>query len=346
MVVLSQPLLTSSFAKLVALGNRHVWIEPRSADLAALTSLRGKVALARRFFRMFRFLEAFHAAHLIYTSFYASKPALTPTPVAPLDPAITNSPEVTGGGEKSNGIDESQVEQDQTVAPGVSPDAAADTDQGVEAESTPPAQQPKRTCNCKHHHHHHHHHGKPQDPNKIPVEAWLDIFSRTFNGMYLLLETLTLVDALELPGLRLWGLHWTTVLHVEGQRFWFFSLLCGLTAGLVKVVKLVAYGPVPQTGEEYWAWERKPEAEMEEWEKMREKMRRFVHRRREGRKAWKREIRTRGFRIARRCVADLLDLALPGSVVGWVRVQPGTMGLAMVVSTWLTGLEIWERCGG
>lgn len=337
MVVLSRPLLTGGFVKLVALGNQHVWTSPRSADLAILRELRGAVALARRFFRMFRFLEAFQAAHMIYASFYASRPALPPAPAA--SPAASEGNAAKGD---ENGED---------VASTTSPETASGDGKGAEPEKAP-ATQSKPKCNCKHQHHNHHHH-QPTDPNRIPTEAWLDIFSRTFNGMYLVLETLTLLDALQLPGFSLWGAYWAPLLNVEGQRFWFFSLACGIASGVIKVAKLFAYGPAAFRqaagaggGTAWGTADDRPESEMAEWERMRAKMRRFVHAQREGRRAWKREIRTRGYRVARRCVADVLDLAVPGSVLGWVRVRPGTVGAAMVVSTWLTGLEVWERCGG
>lgn len=322
MVVLSQPALTSGFFKLVALGNQHVWTEPRMASTAALSELRGKVALVRRFFRMFRFLESFRAAHVIYTSFYAPASALPTIPVAEVEksssPALVASPEALG-------------EKD-TKATGAQ-----------EAEPTAPA--PAQTHPHTHGPHCRHHQARPKaTSNRPPAEAWLDIFGRTFNGMYLLLETLTLADALQLPGLPFCGAAWNSVLHVEGQRFWFLALACGVLSGLLKAVKLVAHGPVPQTGEGYGTGDTRQE-DMPDWQRQREKMRRIVYARRESRRAWKREIRTRGYALARRCVADLFDLPVPGSVVGWVRVEPGTVGLVMVVSTWLTGVEVWERCG-
>lgn len=336
MVVLSQPLLTSGFFKLVALGNEHVWDEPRLASTATLGELRGKIALVRRFFRMFRFLESFRAAHAIYTSFYAPPPPPPPPPppsAAPEAAAVPSPPaaaSLEGPSEKE--------EKDTTTT-------------GIEPTPPTPAHH-EHGPHCRHH--------QPQPPpgrasnNRPPSEAWLDIFSRTFNGMYLLLETLTLVDALQLPGLPLWGAARAGRLHVEGQRFWFLALLCGAAAGLLKVVKLVGYGPVPQTGEGYGlgpppgAGEGEKSGEqlqLPDWQRRRDKMRRMVYARRESRRAWKMEIRTRGYALARRCVADVLDLAVPGSVVGWVRVEPGTVGAVMVLSTWLTGVEVWERCG-
>lgn len=305
MVTLSQPFLTSGFTKLVALGNRHVWVEPRTASVTALSQLRSNVALARRFFRIFRFLESFRAAHVIYTSFY-----VPPAPVAPTESSDQGKATVAVGQESGVGSDEKPKPPHQCSNP-----------------------------NCRNHR-------PPKHSSGVPAEAWLDIFSRTFNGMYLLLEAATLVDALSLPGLALFGSHWFPILHVEAQRFWLFALVCGLGSGLLKLVKLVAYGPVPQTGEGYGLGGGKDEKEMAEWERQRERMRKVVWARKEGRRVWKMEIRTRGYMIARRCVADLLDLVVPGKVVGWVRVAPGTVGACMVVSTWLTGLEVWERCRG
>jgi hypothetical protein len=50
-------------------------------------------------------------------------------------------------------------------------------------------------------------------------------------------------------------------------------------------------------------------------------------------------------KVVRRLVADVMDLSVPGSVVGWIPLDPGTVGLLMLGSTVLTGMEVWERCG-
>ncbi|KAI1814216.1 hypothetical protein GGS20DRAFT_429563 [Poronia punctata] len=44
-------------------------------------------------------------------------------------------------------------------------------------------------------------------------------------------------------------------------------------------------------------------------------------------------------------VSDGLDILIPGSIVGWIPVDAGIVGLAMFVTTVLTSVDIWDRCG-
>ncbi|POS79196.1 AoPex11B [Diaporthe helianthi] len=313
MVVISYPLLLDGFTQLVMLGNQHVWTDPRATGVVVLNGLKGHLALSRRFFRMFRFLESFYAAHQLYTSLYSPSPTPTPSAAAPLPkPAPTTS----------------------------------DTKDGAQQENhaAQPAQPPAipQATTQQHHHPNNQHNRSKSGP---PAEAWLDIFGRTFNGMYLLLETLCLVDAMQVPGFSLWGPAWASMLHVEGQRFWVFALGCGVASGLLKLVKLLAYAPVPPTGEGYGTGEKRDESEMADWERERERLRRIMWVRKKQRKLWKANIRDKSKGLVRRCVANLLDMAMPGSIVGWWKADQGTLGVILIVTTYLTGCEVWERCG-
>jgi hypothetical protein len=200
----------------------------------------------------------------------------------------------------------------------------------------------------------------PSAAASVPLETWLDIIGRSLMGMYGLLESATLPDLLEVQGLQIWGSEWTPTLNVEAQRYWFLALACAVLSGLVKVVKVFAYAPVPATGSGYGTGEQEKKGTEEElvkgegedkgdvkleWEKERERLRAVVARRKEERRAWRREVRRRSTGLMRRVVADGLDLLLPGSVIGWVKVDPSMLGLAAFVSTGLTALEVWERCG-
>lgn len=315
MVVISYPLLLDGFTELVMLGSQHVWTDPRATGVVVLNDLKAHLGLARRFFRMFRFLESFYAAQQLYTSLY-SQPS-TPTPAAATATAIPSEP---------------------AAAVSDANDGSKQADQAAQPAQTPaPTQTPH-----VHQHHPNCRHGRKSGP---PAEAWLDIFGRTFNGMYLLLESLCLVDALQVPDFSLWGAQWFSVLFVEGQRFWFFGLACGVASGLIKIVKLLAYAPVPPTGEGYGTGEKKDESEMADWEKERERLRKIMWVRKEQRKLWKSNIKTKSKGLVRKCVADLLDMVMPGSIVGWWKVDQGTLGFILIITTYLTGCEVWERCG-
>lgn len=317
MVVVSYPLLLDGFTQLVMLGNQHVWTDPRVTGVVVLNDLKGHLGLARRFFRMFRFLESFHAAHQLYTSLYSQYPT-QPLGTTPAAAAATPSQPAAAVPDAKDG-------------PG-RPDEAARPSQTPTATQAPHAHQHHPNCR---------HRRKPGPP----AEAWLDIFGRTFNGMYLLLETLCLVDALQVPGFSLWGGRWFPVLFAEGQRFWLFGLGCGVASGLVKIVKLLAYAPVPPTGEGYGTGEKRDESEMADWEKERERLRKIMWARKEQSKLWKSNIKTKSKGLVRKCVADLLDMVMPGSVVGWWKADQGTLGVILIITTYLTGWEVWERCG-
>jgi hypothetical protein len=148
-----------------------------------------------------------------------------------------------------------------------------------------------------------------------------------FTGMYLLLESMVFAEVvLEVPGLGVWAGSPDRVAGfvVDGQRFWFLGLVCGVVGAVVKLGR--------------------PEREVREEEKGDGKGK--------GRGggeggvvARKEEERGKRRRIVRRLVADVMDLGLPGSVVGWVPLSPETVGWLMLGTTVLTGMEVWERCG-
>ncbi|KAK3503674.1 hypothetical protein B0T13DRAFT_444989 [Neurospora crassa] len=195
---------------------------------------------------------------------------------------------------------------------------------------------------------------------------WLDIMSKSFNGMYLLFETLGFCAALGVPGLDPWGPEVNRFLHVEGQRFWLFALVCGVIGGVVRLVydrDLAAGGGSSGGGgggggaaaTTTTASDRTSETEKENeigsreddehGNQLKEEERQRAALEQKAEEEQRMVIwRDRRVRIKRRITADLLDLAQPGAVVGWFPDWPGMIGLMMVGSTWLTGVEVWEKC--
>ncbi|KAI1307176.1 peroxisomal biogenesis factor 11 [Xylaria venustula] len=241
---------------------------------AVLVSLRGQLALARRYFRLFRFLESFQAAQKLYLS---------------LSSTSTSTATASAGGGRSLA----------------------------------------RTA------------------------TWIDVFGRTFNGMYLLLEASAILDAQKIPGLAVWGAELEPKVAFEGQRFWLFSLVCGVLAGLVRIAELSAPASASSTvttsadvdADEKRGSDGGMNEMASEGVKGDERQGGQAQEEQRKRAAEARERRAKISGLRRRVVADALDITLPGSVVGWVPASTGTVGLAMFVTTILTSIDIWERCG-
>ncbi|KAG7286232.1 hypothetical protein NEMBOFW57_008538 [Staphylotrichum longicolle] len=77
------------------------------------------------------------------------------------------------------------------------------------------------------------------DAWRSAAQHWLDFASKSFTGVYLLLESLTFVEvALDVPPeIGVWGTQAAVGgLVADGQRFWFAGLVCGVLAGGMRLV--------------------------------------------------------------------------------------------------------------
>ena len=114
------------------------------------------------------------------------------------------------------------------------------------------------------------------------------------------------------------GVHesdWATPLFLEANKFWFYGICLSLLLGVVQLWGLGA-SPAKQSEEKEDA--EKVKRERKEWEA------------------------TRGT-IVRKLVIDGCDLLTPGVTTGWIVFSSANVGMAMVVSTLLASIEIWER---
>lgn len=168
------------------------------------------------------------------------------------------------------------------------------------------------------------------------ADAWLDVFGSTFCGMYLLLETSTIVDYLQIEGLEVWGPEWQVKVNAEAQRFWFFTLACGIASSLVKIFKLLMYPSEPVSVDE----SVKREAAAAD-KKKREKAEKTTA----AQLNTKREARQQIYGLSKNIVSNAIDIILPGAIVGWIDVSPGHIGVAMFVTTIITSMDVWDRCG-
>jgi hypothetical protein len=167
-------------------------------------------------------------------------------------------------------------------------------------------------------------------PATLYLEKTLDGLASTFNGLYLLLEATTLVDALGIQELAILGKELEVATKIEAQRCWFLALIFGALSCMLKLSKLQQSTPA------------KPESE--------KAAQASVGVGKEGKQGvvaveGKAKITAQRARLSRKLIACLLDIPLPGSIIGWIPASEGTVGFLMLTTSVLTGFDVWERCG-
>ena len=182
-----------------------------------------------------------------------------------------------------------------------------------------------------------------------PLETWLDIIAASCFGMFGLVESATLVDLARVPGVALLGLGEATRLDAQAQTLWFVALYASALSSGVKLLRLLAHKPVPQTGEGFGVADApngdgSGDANGEKGSATMAEQRALAKKRKEERKEWMKEVNAKTGALVMKLLADMLDLVLPASSLGWVKVHVGVIGIAMFCSTILTGAAVWNRC--
>jgi hypothetical protein len=155
----------------------------------------------------------------------------------------------------------------------------------------------------------------------VGVIGVLEVGKWTCLGAYLFLESLTIVSAFiytfwgrlmeeQLDTMGVWPSTWAEACLLEGNKFWFYSLVCSILLG---ALQLSADG----SGE-------KPKGK------------------KQGAQAQRKNLNG----TKRRMIADGFDLFIPGSVTGWLVTTHAFVGFAGAVSTILSSKDIWDRLQG
>jgi hypothetical protein len=162
----------------------------------------------------------------------------------------------------------------------------------------------------------------------VYLEKALDGLASTFNGLYLLLEATTLVDALGIQELAVLGKGLEVATKIEAQRCWFLALVFGALSCMLKLSNAQNVTPAKPTSEK--AAQASAGAGTGEKQTVLES---------------KAKITAQRSRLSRRLIACLLDMPLPGSIIGWIPASEGTVASLMLMTSVLTGVDVWERCG-
>ncbi|CVK93875.1 uncharacterized protein FMAN_03202 [Fusarium mangiferae] len=193
------------------------------------------------------------------------------------------------------------------------------------------------------------------------IDMWLDIISKTCFGMFGMMETLTLLDLCGIENLRVFSAEKFQEIDYQSQLFWFAGLYTSVLVTVIRLYRLVAGTPASVKRETVSISSTEKPAELitaeketavlsekmtkDDLDKERERLKSIVNKRKTERRAWIKKFKSESYVLLRALVSDLLDMLLPTTTVGWVKLEPGLVSLAMFITTFTTGQAVWERVG-
>ncbi|RGP75629.1 hypothetical protein FLONG3_5606 [Fusarium longipes] len=193
------------------------------------------------------------------------------------------------------------------------------------------------------------------------LDAWLDIVSKTCFGMFGMMETVTLLDLCGIDNLRIFSPEKFSEIDYQSQLFWFAGLYTSVLVSVIRLYRLVSSPPAAVTRESVSTTSTENTAELvsaekqvptlseksskAELDKERERLKGIVAKRKAERRAWMKKLNSEGYVLLRALVSDLLDMLLPTTTVGWIKLDPGLVSLAMFFTTFTTGSAVWDKVG-
>lgn len=181
--------------------------------------------------------------------------------------------------------------------------------------------------------------------------------------MFGMMETVTLLDLCGIDNLRIFSPEKFKEIDYQSQLFWFAGLYTSVLVTVIRLYRLVSSPPAAVTRKSVSTTSTENTAELvsaeketsaaplsekspkEELDKERERLKGIVTKRKAERRAWMKKINTEGYVLLRALVSDLLDMLLPTTTVGWIKLDPGLVSLAMFFTTFTTGSAVWDKVG-
>ncbi|GLI75767.1 hypothetical protein PoHVEF18_004030 [Penicillium ochrochloron] len=153
------------------------------------------------------------------------------------------------------------------------------------------------------------------------VPGWLDLAKWTCFGLYFLLEDLTILHAMDV-----YLVPWEQRVMKEANTFWFYALSFSLAGSVFALLFSTSVEPASKAKDQKT---RKNGAKAEK-----EKVEAVTNEKADAPKT---------AALVRQIVVDGCDLFLPAALLGWMPTGDLVIGSTMVLSTVLTGREIWKR---
>ncbi|KAK6452821.1 hypothetical protein FP744_10009072 [Trichoderma asperellum] len=185
----------------------------------------------------------------------------------------------------------------------------------------------------------------------LDFETLLDVLGKTCLGLYGMLESVTLLDLLEVDQLEIFGAEQTANLNHQAQIFWLIALCISLFRTGVALLRCLGKQAAPSASSNRDPQERSSSEKNK-------------HQKEDGsasgtsgasqEKGSGDQMAPKGGAtiskgavpsLILKLVADTMDILLPATAIELFEIHPAVIALAMIISTAITANDVWVRCG-
>lgn len=130
----------------------------------------------------------------------------------------------------------------------------------------------------------------------------------------------------QLHGMNVWLVPWNTPVLIEANKFWFYAISLSIFGAVVEIVVSLFPGSKAQEGEGKATQQNGSAKEnMDEISARQSQKQRSIE------------------PLVKSVVVDGCDLLLPGTFLGWMEASEAMIGVTMVLSTLVSGGDVWDR---
>lgn len=185
----------------------------------------------------------------------------------------------------------------------------------------------------------------------LDFDTLLDVLGKTCMGVFGMLESVTLLDLLEIDQFVIFGAEQTASLNYQAQHFWLVALCISLFRSSTRLLRFLGKQVASNTSSNHDTREKGSQKESEHQNGDESAPREPGGNQHKGSEH---QIEARNAAtesgeavspLIMKLVADAMDLLLPATAVGLVEVHSAVIAMAMIISTGITAKDVWARCG-
>jgi hypothetical protein len=175
----------------------------------------------------------------------------------------------------------------------------------------------------------------------LDFDTLLDVLGKTCLGLYGMLESVTLLDLLEVDQLEIFGAEQTDNLNYQAQVFWLIALCISLFRSSITLLRCLGKQPAPHAPSSHNSKEN-ISSEKSEHQKGGKGDGSGDQVASQSKATQSKEAVSS---LILKLVATVMDILLPATAIGLIETHPAAIPLAMIISTAITANDVWIRCG-